>query len=151
MSGYIVRVTEQTGEVHRVLVPRALSEAQAIAEVTVLVEGRVLGAEPYDPEAVVRELVAGGAESRERGRIAARIRQIGHDVAVMAAGTQPDLLQRKARVYLTDVDALQERRAWRGDLDEGRAIITRLEEFHRQLFEAGHGPELRPLDDSAIQ
>ncbi|MFP4346436.1 MAG: hypothetical protein ACLFU8_17255, partial [Anaerolineales bacterium] len=132
------------------MVVRDTTEVGARREVLEILGGQIVEVRPYNPEAQVRALLATGEERRERGRIAAQILQIGHDVAVMAAGANPDLLQLKVRQYLVEAGALQERRAWRGDLDEGRAAVQRLCQFHQQLLEAGHGsPGIRPVDLSS--
>jgi hypothetical protein len=136
--------------VRRRMVVRDTTEVGARREVLEILGGQIIEVRPYNPEAVVRARLATGEDLRERGRIAARILQIGHDVAVMAAGTSPDLLQLKARQYLEEVRALQERRAWEGDLGAGRAVVQRLCQFHKQLLEAGHGsPGIRPVDLSS--
>jgi hypothetical protein len=127
---------------------REVTEIQARREVEAVLGGEVLEVEPYDPQAIVRELLAGGSEQQERGRLAAQISQIGHEVQVMAAGAEPDLLQLKARQYLQDTGALRARRAWEGDLLDGREVVKRLQEFHRELLQAGRGsPGIRPLED----
>ncbi len=149
MSGaigdYQVRYCDADGRERRVLV-REVTEVVARREVEEVLGGEVLAVALYDAAAEVRRLLETGAEARERGLIAARILQVSHEVRVMAAGTEPKIVQMKAREYLQQLGGPREFRAWDGPLEEGWAVVERLAVLHAALLADGHGtPDIKPV------